>query len=75
MTERELLQSMASARHALALASWNVARAAMAEGPSEEDPLTPALKEWRQARRSLGRARADWHRRVAVALDDSRTGT
>jgi hypothetical protein len=69
MTEREFLQTLARARHALALASWGVARAAMTEdGDLErEDPIGAALQHWRRAHKALGRARARWERRQDAA--------
>lgn len=68
MTERELLETLARARRALTVASWGVVRAAMAEEPTGEDPLTGALARLRRARRALGKARADWHQRFGEAL-------
>jgi hypothetical protein len=71
MTERELLETMARARHALALASWGVARAAMSDeeaGCAEgEDPINTALVHWRKAHKALGRARARWQRLLSPA--------
>jgi hypothetical protein len=65
MTERELLETMARARQALALASWGVARAAMSddEDTGSSDPIGAALSQWRKANKALGRARARWARR------------
>ncbi len=62
MTEREFLQTLARARHALALASWGVAQAAMTEDEDaeREDPIGEALLHWRKAHKALGRARARW---------------
>ena len=66
MTERELLETLARARHALALASWGVARAALEETEgkpaSGEDAMSSALSRWRAARIALGRAHARWER-------------
>ena len=66
MTERELLETMARARQALALASWGVARAAMSDDEDAEsaDPIATALQQWRKANKALGRARARWDGRA-----------
>jgi nicotinamide mononucleotide (NMN) deamidase PncC len=70
MTEREFLKTLARARHALALASWGVAQAAMTEdeGAEREDPIGEALLHWRKAHKALGRARARWERQQPALL-------